>query len=438
MHADLVGMRFERLTLVQGRHALTLGFHPCLTVVAGVGPEEREGLTGELLGALAGTRRGATLELVDDSGQQFSIHRGEAAKDDQIIDRDSGAAIGQQFAVGGRFDVLATMGLTAAEARNRARLSASDLGDHDQAVISRLANQDQHQLWSAAERLLVCNVRVDVESQPPDEATGQIDAEVVGHVEESHNAYVAATRRARSATRIGSGIICVGLAAVLAIFFATRGSVALAPLAVVVMAGLFMMGRHHEMRMAEMAEWDALAMAGISSYDQLSRIIDGGHADRIRRKRLAEALDEQADIAERWRSMAGDVPVKWALEHKVRVLAAAEQMADADDTERLWPARPTPVGQAEIAERLVVRLAQLRHVGGGGESFPLILDEPLADVDTSVKQWVLEMIGRSAGSPQVVYLTADEDVAAWARMEAIAGHVAIVEPASAASLVDLA
>jgi len=77
-------MRFERLTLVQGRHALTLGFHPCLTVIAGVGPEEREGLTGELLGALAGTRRGATLELVDDTGQQFAIHRGEMASDDKV------------------------------------------------------------------------------------------------------------------------------------------------------------------------------------------------------------------------------------------------------------------------------------------------------------------------------------------------------------------
>ena len=431
-------MRFERLTLVQGRHALTLGFHPCLTVIAGVGPEEREGLTGELLGALAGTRRGATLELVDDTGQQFAIHRGEIASDDKVIDRDSGADVGQQFAVGGRVDLLATLGLTMAETRHRARLSASDLGDHDQAVISRLARQDQDQLWTAAERLLVCNVRVDVESQPSDEATDPIDAAMHEQVEESHNGYLAASRRAHSATRIGGTIIGVGMASVVAIAFASQGGVALAPLAVVAMAGLFIMGRHHEMRMAEMAEWDALGMAGISSYDQLSNVIDGGHTDKIRRKRLAEALADQADIAEKWRSLAGDVPVKWALEHKTRILAAAEQAAGADDTEGLWPVPPRPVDQAEIAERLVVRLAQLRHVGGMGESFPLILDEPLSDADTSVKQWVLEMIGRSAGSPQVVYLTADEDVAAWARMEAIAGHVAIVEPAGATSLVDLA
>jgi hypothetical protein len=38
------------------------------------------------------------------------------------------------------------------------------------------------------------------------------------------------------------------------------------------------------------------------------------------------------------------------------------------------------------------------------------------------------LVGRSAGTPQVVYLTEDEDVAAWARMEAMAGHLAVIEP----------
>ena len=58
-----------------------------------------------------------------------------------------------------------------------------------------------------------------------------------------------------------------------------------------------------------------------------------------------------------------------------------------------------------------------------------MLDDPLVGVDAGVKQWVLELIGRSAGSPQVVYLTADPDVAAWARLEAMAGHLSVLEPA---------
>ena len=59
----------------------------------------------------------------------------------------------------------------------------------------------------------------------------------------------------------------------------------------------------------------------------------------------------------------------------------------------------------------------------------LILDEPLQGVSPSVKQWVLELVGRSAGTPQIIYLTDDMDVANWARMEAMSGELSILEPA---------
>jgi len=41
---------------------------------------------------------------------------------------------------------------------------------------------------------------------------------------------------------------------------------------------------------------------------------------------------------------------------------------------------------------------------------------------------LLELVARSAGSPQVILLTADEDVASWARLEALAGTVSVLEP----------
>ena len=56
----------------------------------------------------------------------------------------------------------------------------------------------------------------------------------------------------------------------------------------------------------------------------------------------------------------------------------------------------------------------------------VMLDGKMED-DASVKQWVLELVGRSAGSPQIVYLTDDPDVAAWARMEALSGELAIID-----------
>ena len=61
-------MRYQRLIIESGSNAVTVRFHPRLTVIAGVGKVERESLIAELLGSLAGTRRGIQLELVEDSG----------------------------------------------------------------------------------------------------------------------------------------------------------------------------------------------------------------------------------------------------------------------------------------------------------------------------------------------------------------------------------
>ena len=46
-----------------------------------------------------------------------------------------------------------------------------------------------------------------------------------------------------------------------------------------------------------------------------------------------------------------------------------------------------------------------------GEGMPLLLDDPFQQLDPSVKPLLLELLGRSAGEPQIVFLTEDEDVA---------------------------
>src|SRR3954471_12555969 len=73
--ADILCMRYQRLVLEHGNVAFTLPLHHRLTVIGGVGRGEREGLVGELLGALAGNRRGVRLEVVDDDGRRLLIDR---------------------------------------------------------------------------------------------------------------------------------------------------------------------------------------------------------------------------------------------------------------------------------------------------------------------------------------------------------------------------
>ena len=82
----------------------------------------------------------------------------------------------------------------------------------------------------------------------------------------------------------------------------------------------------------------------------------------------------------------------------------------------------------QLAQWLVGKFAAARRAGGTGESLPLVLDDPLVGLDAAHKQWALGTIGRLAGSPQVIYLTADRDVVAWARIEAIGGELSVINP----------
>jgi len=59
---------------------------------------------------------------------------------------------------------------------------------------------------------------------------------------------------------------------------------------------------------------------------------------------------------------------------------------------------------------------------------PLILDDPFTDVAPSTKLTMMELLARTAGSPQVILLTDQDEVATWARLEALTGEVALVEP----------
>src|SRR5436190_11283991 len=153
--ADSSVVRYERLILEAGPNAVTVRFHPRLTVIAGVGRSEREGLVGELLGAMAGGRGGAHLEVMDDHGRRLAVirPRGDA---DRVIESESGRDVSDEF-VGpeGSIDLLAHWGLTLEAARRRSRLSATDVAavSRGDALVNTLAAVDQTMLWRAAERV---------------------------------------------------------------------------------------------------------------------------------------------------------------------------------------------------------------------------------------------------------------------------------------------
>jgi hypothetical protein len=429
-------VRYQRLILEAGSNAVTVRFHPRLTVIAGVGRIERESLAAELVGSLAGGRGGAHLEILDDEGRRLAVIRPEGADHDRVLETDTGRDVTAEFTgAGGIIDLLGHYGLTRDVVRRRGRLTAGDVTSASQSdsLVRALAGQDQSQLWASAERVLVADEALRSEA----EALGAApeDAPMVEEIERRHREFEAAQARHEQVRHHGifiGGACAIG--AVPAKFM--NVAVALAFLGVASITTVVSIIFRRRMERAAVAERSALAEAGAQSYigfhlQRVNGLLDG-HKNR---QRLAEAAEEHRVAVDGWRAIAGDVAVEWAMTMRAEIESAARQRA-GEARGRGGVTTREAVEPTDLAQSLVTRLADLRHAGTTGEGLPLILDEPLSGLDAAVKQWVLELVARSAGQPQVVFLTEDPDIAAWARLEAIAGHLSVIEPAPDADLID--
>lgn len=425
-------MRYQRLILEAGSNAVTVRFHPRLTVIAGVGRSERESLVAELLGALAGGRGGAHLEVIDDQGRRLAIIR-PAAGEDRVVESETGRDVTEEFTqADGHVDVLGALGLGLDAARRRSRLSSTDVAavSRSDALVHTLAAVDQVRLWQTAERVRETDARLKVEAQSIGAAPE--DAPVIEEIERRHEEFEEAQRRHDDVRH--HGIFIGGACAIGAIPAAAMNRLYALPfLLVAALATLASVVYRRRMARAARREHEALAAAGARSYigfhlQRVNGLLEGTQS----RQRLAQAALEHRSAVESWHALAGEVSVEWALTMRERILSVARRFREHGDGVGATGGAIQPdlstVDPADLAHSLVARLADLRHAFAGGESLPLILDEPLVGVDASVKQWMLELVGRSAGTPQVVYLTEDVDIAAWARMEAVAGHLAVIEP----------
>jgi hypothetical protein len=429
-------MRFQQLVLQAGSSEVTLAFHPRLTVIGGLGREEREGVISELLGVMAGVRENTRLDLVDDAGRRLSVRRASAHDRDKVLNLENAHEISLEYLNGGRIDLLHAMGLDLDQARRRCRLSPDDITatTRGETLVASLATRNQTQLWAAAERVRSAEIRLSEEAQPI-RATAD-DGLVLEDIEQRHLDFEAAGNRHDTVRQFSLfvGGICA-LAAGPAIVSA-KWTMAGPFLAVALLTMAASVVTRRRMARAGRAERAALARFGASSYVgfHMQRISD--RLDRHEeRPGLTAAGSERREALAAWQVLAGGVSADWAFAMRDRITAAAARLLARGRVRSFQSAahagQPSP---AELAEALMIRLADLRHVGPDGESFPLILDEPLAGIDLPVKQWMLELVARTAGLPQIVYLTKDPDVAAWARIEALAGQLEVIEPMTAAEI----
>lgn len=423
-------MQYTRLVIEDGPTTFSLSFHPRLTVVAGVESGARKGLVAELIGGLGSTRTGVNLELADDRGRRLAVLR-PAGSAHRVIDLTSGTDVSEEFrGSDGRLDLLGRYGLDARRATDVLHVDRTILERDAQRddVVKRLSELDQTELWSTAARVRITEDEMKAigdETRATDE-----DAALVERIERHHSSLEAAFEQHRRLRRDASLVCAASLLAAMPVAM-VRPGMAVPILAIGLITVLMAFVFRARVEAVQRMEQSALADAGVDSYlgYVVGRVNDMMDDTEARRRRLAVAEDHRA-AAMRWTRVAGDVSVEWALAHHEEIETSARLRKELATLGQVSSTAPTLDDETTaLAQALISHLGRLRTLGSGGESLPLILDDPFTEVAPSTKLTLMELLARTAGAPQVILLTDQDEVASWARLEALTGEVALVEPA---------
>jgi hypothetical protein len=132
-----------------------------------------------------------------------------------------------------------------------------------------------------------------------------------------------------------------------------------------------------------------------------------------------------------WHSHAGDTDVHWASDHRTEIQAAARLRQHIAALRSLSSSAPdlSDDDAVALAQGIVSQLAGATNATGSRP--PVVLDETFDQLEPAVVPLLLELLPGLVGDLQVLLLTEDEAIASWARLEALAGELALVEPALA-------
>ena len=373
--------------------------------------------------------------MVADTGTRFAIFRPHGARH-RVVDVDASVDVSARFADDdGEIDLLKVAGLDARSAKRHLRLSANDLttSTHHDQIIRRLAAIDNDELWTLAGEVKAAEQELDATT----DSTGAApeDAEVVARIEDRHQQFEQAQARAERhrsfSFLIGATVALVAVPT--AMLFGRTAAMVCVIMAGLVTAASFV--QNQRMQRARRAEEEALAEAGAQSYlgfhlQRVNGLLDSEQA----RQRVVQAAAKLDRARDAWHAKAGDVTVDWALDYHEEIDATATLLDEMASLSASPLAADDEIGDDEIADLahvLITRLNEVRLIGPAGESLPLILDDPLLGLRREVKAPILEMLVRSSMSQQIVFLTEDDDVIDWARLEAMTGDITILEPTPA-------
>ena len=474
-------MEIQRLVVEESESALTVDFHSGLTVCFHENPVVRHRYLTDVLESLGPARAGVHLELVDTRRRHLAVFRPRGGQQ-RVIDIDAGADVTARFCdEDGRIDLLGRLGLDSQTAAGLLRLGASQFNQprptpyeqdlsappHDVPIdltgtspanslshtvvrrvstdtdpdtepnVYRLATIDGTTLWTAAlaardAEVAMARARAHLPA---------LDTEAVRRFDQLSQVHAASIRSAavhRPIERLGvvlaAGCIGVGvsLLAVDARIDDNGFTGRLLVLLGLVAAGLTLVDRlaSHRSRRHEQAMLHDL---GARDFTEVTRTA-GPLADAWRRQAFLRAAYADQQASTHWRALAGDISAGWALRHRPAIEATG--LAPAPGTGSPYPAPPraaaapltTPAetSSAEAAQVLVDRLVALHEVGGDRESLPLLLDEPFAGLEGPELAEQLGTLLRLSIAHQIVLVTGDSFIRAWAIDSEATNQVGVV------------
>ncbi|WP_436793684.1 hypothetical protein [Actinospongicola halichondriae] len=250
-------------------------------------------------------------------------------------------------------------------------------------------------------------------------------------VEQKHADLVKATENYDKIRLVSLTVADIGAIVGLALAFSDKTASALPFLLMAVAGVVLALYFRRNVSRAEDAERNALSFAGAEDYtsfhvERVSALLDSD----AERRRFMEAVSGHRKASEDWKAIAGDISLTFALEHTDQIRLSAEVQHGVRSLQHLSETAPVVSADttAELAQALLNRIEAVRALTPGAEVLPMVVDDAFVDLEPTVKPMLLDMLSASAGAPQVILLTADEDVISWARMEAMTGQVAVVEP----------
>jgi hypothetical protein len=148
----------------------------------------------------------------------------------------------------------------------------------------------------------------------------------------------------------------------------------------------------------------------------------------------AHGPDEQEllERAEKLRAqIASDAEVVIDLERLADRHSAMERRVASLEAEGSGTSDSAIAELADVHQYLLAHLTRAGHAGPFDESVPVIFDEAFVRIAAERKWELLDMLRRLAEKTQLIYLSDDPFVGAWARRRAGAGLVTLLEPVEA-------